>query len=255
MRHGDPAGFCVGFHFQGDLAKLLVRPHQAGRLIYCCRELPAVKDAIEALGIPHTEVDVIMAGGRSVDFRYQLQPDDQVDVYPFGWRLPQTPVARLIPPVPEAPRFIVHVHLGKLARRLRLLGFDSLDRHDYADEEIVRIARREGRIILTRDRGLLKRRQVVSGCLLTSEQPEEQLRLLIRRYPLTGNIHPLGRCANCNGRLQPVDKAEVADRLQPKTRHYFQAFRRCEVCGQVYWQGSHTAKILSWIEENFPPAR
>ena len=249
MKNRDSAGFCVRFHFQGLLADLLVRPHQAGRIIYCCRELPAVKDAIEALGIPHTEIDVIMAGGKSVDFRYPLQPDDQVDVYPYGWRLPNTSATRLIPPITDEPRFILDVHLGKLARRLRLLGFDSLYRNDYADEEIVRIARREGRIILTRDRGLLKRKQVLSGCLLNSERPEDQLQILNRRYRLTGRINPLGRCSNCNGRLQPVDKAEVADRLQPKTRRYYQSFRRCEDCGQVYWHGSHTEKILKWVEE------
>ncbi len=236
------------FEFFGSLAELIVRPHQAGRVIYHFNDQPAVKDAIEALGIPHTEVDAILAGQRSVGFDYPLQAADQLSVYPYAWPLPHACVIRLIPPVPDDPRFILDVHLGKLARRLRLLGFDCLYRNDYDDDQIVRIALGQDRIILTGDRGLLKRRQVVQGCLIRSGRAEVQLRQVIDRYDLIRHIRPLGRCSACNGLLQPVPKQEIVEQLQPKTRLYYQTFLRCENCGRIYWHGSHTGKILQWIE-------
>jgi len=238
----------ASFQFFGQLTELLVRPHEAGGVIYRFNEHPAVKDAIEALGIPHTEVDVIAVNGQSVAFSYQLQPNDRIDVYPFGWPVRYDPEIRLIPPVFDAPRFILDVHLGKLARRLRLLGFDCLYRNNYADDDIVRIALEDDRIILTRDRGLLKRKRVEQGCLLNSDWPDEQLDAANQRYGLIERINPLGRCPSCNGLLQPVEKEQVADRLQPKTLLYYKTFRLCTDCGQVYWRGSHTERILRWIE-------
>ncbi|MCK4535740.1 MAG: Mut7-C RNAse domain-containing protein, partial [Desulfuromonadales bacterium] len=148
----------------------------------------------------------------------------------------------------DAPCFILDVHLGKLARRLRLLGFDCLYRNDYADDDIVWIAHEEDRIILTRDRGLLKRKMVEQGCLLNSNWPDEQLAAANQRYGLIDRIKPLGRCPSCNGLLQPVEKEQVADRLQPKTLLYYETFRLCTDCGQIYWRGSHTERILRWIE-------
>jgi uncharacterized protein with PIN domain len=216
--------------------------------MYRFNEHPAVKDAIEALGIPHTEVDVILACGQSVAFDYQLQPDDQIKVFPHGWPVRVDPVIRLLPEISEPPCFILDVHLGKLARRLRLLGFDCLYRNDYEDHELVRIACAENRIILTRDRGLLKRRAVRAGCLLNSGRLPVQLEVLKERYGLIKWGKPLGRCPVCNGVLHPVDKQQIADRLQPNTGLCHETFQLCPDCGQIYWRGSHTAKILPWIE-------
>lgn len=238
----------ASFQFFGCLQDLIARPHEDGRVLYHFVDQPAVKDAIEALGIPHTEVDIIIAAGRSVDFSWPLQSGARVAVYPFGWPVCIAPLIRLVPPVPDEPRFILDVHLGKLARRLRLLGFDCRYRNDYDDDQIVPIALAEERIILTRDRGLLKRKQVRSGCLVNSGRPEEQLRAVASRYALAGRMRPLSRCPTCNGVLQPAPKEQVADQLQAGTRLHHDDFRRCAGCGQVYWHGSHTQKIWQWIE-------
>lgn len=238
----------ASFQFFGCLQDLIARPHEDGRVLYPFNDQPAVKDAIEALGIPHTEVDIIIAAGRSVDFSWPLHSGARVAVYPFGWPIRIAPLTRLVPSVPDKPRFIIDVHLGKLARRLRLLGFDCRYRNDYDDDQIVRIALAEERIILTRDRGLLKRKQVKSGCLVNSGRAEEQLRAVASRYALAGQIRPLSRCPTCNGALQSAAKEQVADQLQPGTRLHHDVFHRCADCGQVYWHGSHAEKIGQWIE-------
>jgi len=236
------------FHFFGRLQGLLVRPHREGRVPYLFREQPAVKDAVEALGIPHTEVGLLVANGASVSFAYSLQRRDRIEVYPHGWPVDISPRVPLVPPLPTTRRFILDVHLGKLARRLRMLGFDCLYRNDYEDADIVEIACRDDRIVLTRDRGLLKRKQVAWGCLLDGDRYPEQLRELEERYGLLAEVDPLGRCPNCNGLLKSVEKAQILDRLEPKTVHYYDDFRLCTECDQIYWQGSHAEKILRWID-------
>lgn len=236
------------FQFYGRLQPLLVRPDEEGKVSCAFNQNPAVKDAVEALGIPHTEVDALAVNGACVSFDYHLQDTDQVAVYPHGWsQIPPDPVP-LVPPPPEPPRFILDVHLGKLARRLRMLGFDCLYRNDYADAEIVEIACREQRIILTRDRGLLKRKKVVWGCLMDGDHYPEQLQELEVRYGLLAKLNPLGRCPICNGLLQAIEKEQIRDRLEPKTLLYYSEFRNCVDCGQIYWRGSHAEKVFEWIE-------
>jgi len=209
---------------------------------------PAVKDAVEALGVPHTEIDLLLVAGESVDFAYQLQNGDQVDVHPFGTGLGGEELIHLCPPSPDPVAFVLDVHLGKLARRLRMLGFDCRYSNSFSDPQIVELALAEGLIILTRDRGILKHSCVSQGCLITSEQIEQQVQEVLQRYRLYGQIQAFCRCPMCNGLLEPVEKAAIRDRLQPKTARYYQFFHRCTVCEQLYWQGSHYAKILGWVE-------
>lgn len=237
------------FQFFGRLQRLLVRPYEAGCVSYAFNAQPAVKDAVEALGIPHTEVAILVVNGESVSFAYPLQDTDQVEVYPQAWPVNFSPTVALTPSLPSEPRFILDVHLGKLARRLRMLGFDCLYRNDYADEEIVEIACNEDRIVLTRDRGLLKRKRVIWGCLLDEDRFPGQLREMEERYELLAKVNPLGRCPACNGLLRPVEKSQIVDRLEPKTILYYNEFRLCVDCGQIYWQGSHAEKILQWVRD------
>jgi len=236
------------FQFFGRLQNLLVRPHQAAGVAYAFNEHPAIKDAVEALGIPHTEVAVLVVNGESVSFACPLQGADQIEVYPHGWPVSLSPPVALTPPLPTELRFILDVHLGKLARRLRMLGFDCLYRNDYADAEIVEIACNEDRIVLTRDRGLLKRKRVVWGCLLVGDRFPEQLREVDARYDLIRRVQPLGRCPTCNGLLKPVEKVQILDRLEPKTILYYDSFRICPDCDKVYWRGSQAEQLLHWIE-------
>jgi len=236
------------FRFFGHLETLLIRSYREEPINYRFKERPGVKDPIEAMGIPHTEVDVILANGCSVGFDYQLHDQDQIDVYPVFADVSADPILHLASPIPQIPTFILDVHLGKLARRLRLLGFDCLYRNDYSDSEIICIARAQQRIILTRDRGILKQRQVDKGYLVNSDHVEVQLRMTLERYRLNAQIKPWQRCLACNGLTEPVEKAVVQHRLLPKTARYYETFHHCRECGRLYWRGPHYARLKSWID-------
>jgi len=233
--------------FWGRLRRLL--PRDAGCCEYRFSGRPAIKDSIEALGTPHTEVDRIIVAGRSVDFSYQLQDGDSVAVYPFGVLAASGSDVVLSPPPPETIGFILDVHLGKLARWLRLLGFDCRYRNDYSDPQIISQALAENLIILTCDRGILKHACVEQGYLIASQKVSEQVGEVLERYQLYRQIQEFRRCPVCNGLLAAVAKDEILARLQPKTARYYHAFRCCQVCGQIYWQGSHYAKIGSRLRQ------
>lgn len=242
-----PPEFTATFHYFGNLQKLLKRKYRAEAVAYHFRGHPGIKDAIETMGVPHTEVEAILANGCPVDFKYQLQHLDTLEVYsPFS----SIPVKNLVPlrsshfyPV----SFILDVHLGKLARRLRLLGFDSFYRNDLGDAEILQLSFEQGRIILTCDRGILKHRRVVHGCLVRSAQVDEQVREVLARYQLYDQVRPWLRCLACNGLLKGVEKELIEDRLELKTRLYYADFHRCRACDRLYWRGSHFQRINRWL--------
>jgi uncharacterized protein with PIN domain len=146
------------------------------------------------------------------------------------------------------PRFVVDIHLGRLAAYLRMLGFDSLYDNEYEDETLANLSSSERRILLTKDRGLLKRSIVVHGYCVREVSPRLQLIEVLRRFDLFGSIAPFERCIRCNGGMEIVDKAEIVDLLPPKTSHYYDAFRRCQECGQVYWRGSHFQRMQRFID-------
>ncbi|MFQ5399142.1 MAG: Mut7-C RNAse domain-containing protein [Anaerolineae bacterium] len=208
----------------------------------------SVKHLIEAIGVPHTEVALILANGRSVGFDYLVQPDDRISVYPPFTTIDVSPVVRLRPPLSPPYRFILDNHLGKLARYLRLLGFDTLYLNDEADDaELAHIAADEGRVLLTRDRGLLKRGNVVYGYCLRTRDSVKQLTAVLHRFQLHDEITPWTRCLRCNGLLQPVAKEAILGRLEPKTKLYFDEFHICQDCGQIYWKGSHYGRLQALI--------
>ncbi len=243
----------ANFMFFGELKSLLVRRYRTAPVVYHFRDHPAVKDPIESMGIPHTEVDVILVNGRSVGFDYQINHGDSIAVYPPFSAVPVSPLVRLSPPLPAPATFILDVHLGKLARRMRLLGFDTLYRNDFADADLIQTALEQRRILLTRDLGILKHRCLVFGTLVRSDFVDEQIQQILIRYRLLGQIRPWQRCMLCNGRLEPVATSEILHRLEPKTRCYYQEFKRCTDCDQLYWQGSHHKKIEKWLESTLSP--
>jgi hypothetical protein len=211
------------------------RPHQT------------VKDVIEAAGIPHTEVDLIVVGGEAVSFSHRPVPGDRIAVYPVFEYLDIGPIARLRPDPLREPRFVVDVHLGRLARLLRLVGFDARWASDLDDDTLASIGQAEHRIVLTRDRGLLKRRRVSHGMFVRSEQPVEQVVDVLRRLDLGARLAPFTRCMRCGGELVAVRKAEVLDRLQPRTREHVDEFHRCAACGQIYWRGAHHPQLADLV--------
>jgi len=208
----------------------------------------SVKDMIEALGVPHTEVDLILVNGRSVDFSYRVQDGDQISVYPMFESFDIAPLVRLRPRPLRETRFVLDAHLGKLAGYLRMLGFDTLYRSDYQAEALARISSDEGRILLTKNRHLLMRNRVTRGYWVRASSTREQLIEVLRRFDLFGSVAPFRRCLRCNGLLQPVCKEAIVERLPPKTRQYYDAFSICPTCGRVYWKGSHYERMRRFIE-------
>ncbi len=233
--------------FYAELNDFLPAGNRQRVLSYGFYGAPAVKDAIEALGVPHVEVDLILVNGRSVGFSHPLHDGDRVAVYPVFESLDITPLARLR----EAPlrriAFVVDGHLGKLARLLRLLGFDTLHASASSDEALAATAAHERRILLTRDRGLLKRGAVTHGYWVRSTQPLEQAREVVRRFNLEARARPFARCLSCNGRLAPVGKAEVAPVVPPRVAAWHESYLRCRDCGKVYWRGTHYPRLAAKV--------
>jgi uncharacterized protein with PIN domain len=212
------------------------RPHQT------------VKDIVEAAGIPHTEVDLVVVDGEPVAFDHRPVPGDRLAVYPVFERLDIGPIGRLRPAPLRDPRFVADVHLGRLARLLRLVGFDTRWRNDLTDGELAAIGGREHRIVLTRDRGLLKRRQVTHGLFVRSDRPEDQAVDVLRRLDLGERLAPFTRCLRCGGALAPVPKSDVLDRLEPRTRAHVDEFHRCRACDHLYWRGSHHRFLVDQVD-------
>jgi len=209
----------------------------------------SVKHVVESLGVAHTEVDLILANGRSVDFSYRVEDGDQVSVYPVFEALDISPLVRLRPAPLREPRFVLDVHLGRLAAYLRLLGFDTLYPREASDEMLAEISSAERRILLTRDRRLLMRSKVTHGCLVHASLPQEQAAEVIRRLDLSGIVRPFRRCLRCNGKLEPVEKAAVEAGLPHHTRETYDNFYRCADCRQVYWAGAHYPRMKRLVDE------
>lgn len=231
------------FRFYEELNDFLPAAKHKQPLAYRFNGNPGIKDAIEAQGVPHTEVDLIVVNGQSVGFDYQLQSGDRVAVYPVFEGLDISPVVKLREKPLRKIAFVVDVNLGRLARKLRLLGFDTLFSNSYRDDEIVAIAAEQRRIVLTRDRRLLHAKAVTHGYWVRSVLVARQVEEVLRRFDLAGLIQPFSRCADCNGEIEPVAKEQVLDRLEPKTRKYYDTFYRCSACNKIYWEGSHIGKI------------
>jgi uncharacterized protein len=235
------------FRFFGDLNDFLP-PAQRGRWIdYLLDGTVAVKHPIESLGVPHPEVEQILVNGGAVTFAHRLQDGELVRVFPQDCVLAVEDPAPLRPPLHHPIRFVLDTHLGRLAAYLRMLGLDAVYRNDYDDAALASIAHKERRVLLTRDRGLLKRKIVVYGYCIRQTKPRVQLIDVMVRYDLVQDVRPWRRCLRCNGLLEPVDKAEILHLLEPKTKRYYDEFWRCRSCGQVYWQGSHRDRMQNFI--------
>lgn len=227
------------FRFYEELNDFLAPDRRKQEFTAKCARAATTKHMIEALGVPHTEVELILVNGESVDFSRQLEDGDRVAVYPRFEATDVTPLLRVRDTPLRETRFVADAHLGGLAHMLRMLGFDTLYDNHYHDDAIVAIAERDGRIVLTRDRELLKRRAVTHGCYVHALKSEQQLREVVERLDLARSARPFTRCLHCNAPLRPVDKATVLDRLPPRVQAHYDRFSTCDVCGRVYWEGSH----------------
>lgn len=227
----------ASFRFHGELGDFLPRERRGARFEYQHARAATLKNAIEALGVPHTEVGRVELNGAPVTLQRAVREGDEIDVFPAT---PET-----TPEKGPDPFFIADAHLGGLARFLRMLGFDTL--HDPAlhDADIRRLARDERRIVLTRDRELLKCREIARGAYVHAIRVEAQLAEVAARYRLAERARPFTLCLRCNLPLEPVDKATVAARLPENVRRVHEDFTRCPGCDRIYWPGSHYERMRS----------
>jgi uncharacterized protein len=240
------APFEVTLQFHGDLTFFLTRRASNGRVVRALGEKTSVKDVIESCGVPHTEVDAILCGGVPCGFEFQLTSDVIVDVHSSSAALGVDAAHRL--QRARVTRFVLDGHLGKLARMLRLLGFDTIYRPDAEDRWLVQIAVEERRALITRDRRLLMHAVLTDGYCPRSLYVDEQTIEMMRRFDLWQAMQPYSRCLRCNGLLERVEKEAVLAQLEPLTQMHYTDFRRCAECRQVYWSGSHFSKLEARVK-------
>ena len=235
------------FRFYEELNDFLPPERRKVDVAYRCARAATVKKAIEALGVPHTEVELILANGQSVDLSYRVMEGDRIAVYPMFEAFDVRPLLRLRPEPMRRLRFVADSHLGGLARFLRMLGFDTLYHNGFHDDDLRRIALREQRVVLTRDRELLKCADITHGCYIHARKPEQQLRELVQRLHLEHEAQPFTLCLNCNVPLVAVDKSEVVDRVPPKAAQYYARFSVCRTCNGIFWEGSHWKRMSALV--------
>jgi uncharacterized protein with PIN domain len=237
----------VTFRFYARLNEFLPSARRQRSFVVCCHAQSTVKHMIEALGVPHTEVEFILVNNEPAGFNYLLQQEDRVAVYPAFYRLAPAQTASLRPP-PPALRFVADAHMGALTRLLRLAGFDTLYYPSISDDEIAHYCASEQYIALTRDRELLKRNQIVHGFYVRSTKPESQLREVFERYELARHAAPFTRCMVCNNTLHPVEKDAVLERLPPRVKEGHNHFLKCSGCERVYWEGTHWDNLRTQLQ-------
>ena len=181
-------------------------------------------------------------------FSYRLADGDRVSVYPVFESFDISCLSRVREHPLRVPRFVLDVHLGRLARRLRLLGFDTIYRNDLSDDEIARMVREGRRIVLTRDTGLLKRKAVRRGYWVRSLDPKKQLREVVERFQLKGQARPFRLCLRCNGVLERVSPETVRDEVGAAIFRFHRRFWRCSRCGAVYWRGTHYRRMERFVQ-------
>jgi len=236
------------FCFHEELNDFLPSERRGREFPIPCARNATTKHMIEALGVPHTEVELILANGQSVGFDHLLRDGDRVAVYPRFESLDIKPLQRLREWPLRLIHFVADSHLGGLARLLRMAGFDTLYRNDYRDSEIAEIAGRERRIVLTRDRDLLKQRGISHGCYVHALKPARQFGEIVARLDLARSFRPFTLCLECNAPVRAIEKQSIFRELPPSVNVRHEHFTICDLCGRVFWEGSHWQRMRQLLE-------
>ena len=236
------------FRFYEELNDFLARPLRRRTFSCACARGATAKHMIEVLGVPHTEVELILVNGESVGFNHPLADGDRIAVYPKFEALDIQPLLRVREHPLRVVRFIADAHLGGLAPLLRLAGFDTLYDNHYPDADIEALAAAQQRIVLTRDRELLKRRSITHGCYVRTLRPREQLREVFERLDLAGSAQPFRLCLMCNAPLRRIAKDEVGDRAPDGVLERHNQFVTCDVCRRVFWEGTHWQRMRALMD-------
>ena len=237
----------ITIRFYGNLNDFLDPSQKQTAFVHSFNENPSIKDVIESLGIPHPEVDLILINENSSDFTYNLKGGEKVAVFPLFKILDISEISLVRPEPLSGIRFVLDVHLGKLAIYLRMLGIDTLYSNDSSDDHLADISFSEKRILLTFDRELLKRKKITYGYCVRSRNPERQLLEIVERYDLKDQIRPLERCLRCNDILEDIPKNLVMDKLPENIRESIEKFKICPNCQRIYWKGSHYRNMEIFI--------
>lgn len=238
----------ANFRFYAELNDFLAPERRFTEFAYAFLDAATVKDRIESFGVPHTEVDLILVNGQPVGFACRVQDGDRISVYPVFEAFDISGLTRLRPAPLRHPRFVLDVHLGRLAAYLRMLGFDTLYGNRCTDERLAEISRQERRILLTRDVGLLKRGSVTHGYFLRATAPRQQAVEVVGRFDLASLARPFSRCLRCNTPLAKAGKDEVLHWLPAQVAALHDEFLRCPDCGRAYWQGGHFRRMRQWMD-------
>lgn len=213
-----------------------------------CAENASVKQAVECLGVPHTEIEVILVNGESVGFSHRVEEGDRISVYPVFEALDVRPILRLRAEPLRESRFLADAHLARLARHLRMLGFDTLYEKAETDRGLVEISVGDRRILLTRDRELLKHRRLTHAIFVRGESPGDQIHYVLSRLDLRDSCRPFSRCMICNEKLEPVDRVAVVNRVPWRVAKRYRRFRHCPGCARIYWRGTHFDRMMKLVE-------
>jgi len=221
----------IRIRFHDELNDFLKRGKKGKEIQLKLFGRPGLLDVVQSIGVPHPEVGRIQVNRKSKNFTYRVEEGDRIQIWPsHSW-------------IKRKPRFICDVHLGKLARHLRLFGFDVLYRNDYEDKEIFKETKRTGRLVLTRDLGILKDKRVSRGYWPRSMDPKKQFKEILERFKLQTKLQPFRICLECNGKLKAVQKSRILEQLEPLTKKYFEKFYQCSRCKKIYWKGSHFKQL------------
>lgn len=240
--------------FHGELNDFLPPVRKASAFTLGIGKIRSVKDLIESIGVPHTEIDIILVNNESVGFDYRVTGNEAIQVYPSTCDAPSINLVHNQANITGEPRFVLDVHLGKLAVYLRMLGFDTLYRNDYEDPELADISSQQRRILVTCDRKLLMRKKVLLGYFMRSRQPKQQVKELLNRYHLFDLKPGVARCMSCNGLIHRVKKEAIEKHLLPLTRAHYDDFFQCTDCKKIYWEGSHYDKMQQLTKELTQPS-
>lgn len=235
--------------FYEELNDFLPSEKRKKKFSHKFKDNPSVKDMIESLGIPHTEVDLILVDNNSVDFSYLVQDKNEISVYPIFESFNIKKINKLRPIPLRETKFVLDVHLGKLARFLRMFGFDTTYKNNFCPREILKISKSEKKIILTKSRELLKIKDVTHGFCLQVSNPEKQLVQVLKRFNLFDDITPFSRCLICNEKLKSIQKEKILDKIPTNVKKWKQKFHICPKCKKIYWKGSHHENMKKFIEK------
>lgn len=238
----------ITIRFYEELNDFLPPEQRKKDITQALKQERSIKDLLESIGVPHSEIDLIIVNGESIGFNYLVHAGDRISVYPVFESLDISPLNHCQPKPLRNTRFVLDNHLGKLAAYLRMLGFDTLYRNDYDDPGLARISVDEQRILLTCDRQLLMRKEITHGYFVRSRQPQTQLLEVLTRFDLFNNLQPFTRCMDCNGLIQAVEKQAIEDQLPPDAKKYYNEFFQCGQCSKIYWKGSHYKKMKRMVE-------